>query len=100
MIEHRSALNTILDVNERLQVTPSDRVLGLSSLSFDLSVYDLFGMLAAGGAVVLPAPDDARELSRLAACREPGHAVNRCRHEEISSTTVDAALDEPCRCAR
>ncbi len=29
-------------------------MLALSSLSFDLSVYDIFGLLAAGGAVVLP----------------------------------------------
>ncbi len=39
-------------------------MLGLSSLSFDLSVHDIFGMLAAGGAVVLPAPEDAREPLR------------------------------------
>ncbi|HWM84400.1 MAG TPA: AMP-binding protein, partial [Kofleriaceae bacterium] len=46
------------------EVTPADRVLGLSSLSFDLSVYDVFGMLAAGGALVLPGPADAREPAR------------------------------------
>ncbi|HEX4421052.1 MAG TPA: SDR family NAD(P)-dependent oxidoreductase, partial [Kofleriaceae bacterium] len=32
-IEHRSALNTILDVNEQYAVGPADRVFGLSSLS-------------------------------------------------------------------
>jgi amino acid adenylation domain-containing protein len=64
MIEHRAALNTVLDLNERLQVSGEDRVLGLSSLSFDLSVYDIFGMLAAGGALVLPAADEAREPGR------------------------------------
>jgi len=29
-------------------------VLALSALSFDLSVFDIFGLLAAGGAIVLP----------------------------------------------
>ncbi len=53
-VEHRAAMNTILDVNSRLGVTPQDRVLGLSALNFDLSVYDIFGLLAAGGALVLP----------------------------------------------
>ncbi len=35
----------------------ADRVLALSSLCFDLSVYDLFGLLAVGGAIVIPDPD-------------------------------------------
>ena len=43
---------------------PDDRVLALSSLSFDLSVYDIFGLLAAGGALVMP---DAGAAAR------PGH---------------------------
>src|SRR5205085_10762260 len=42
-------------------VGPNDKILALSSLSFDLSVYDLFGILSAGGTVVMPpeaiAPD-------------------------------------------
>ncbi|MGN9809235.1 hybrid non-ribosomal peptide synthetase/type I polyketide synthase [Micromonospora sp. BQ11] len=54
MIDHRGALNTVVDVNERFRVGEEDRVLALSSLSFDLSVYDIFGPLAVGGAVVIP----------------------------------------------
>ena len=54
MIDHRSALNTIYDINDRFRVSSQDRVLALSSLSFDLSVYDIFGLLAAGGTLVIP----------------------------------------------
>jgi amino acid adenylation domain-containing protein len=54
MIDHRGALNTVLDVNARFGLSPADRVLGLSSLSFDLSVYDIFGTLGAGAALVIP----------------------------------------------
>ncbi|GAA2271146.1 hypothetical protein GCM10010430_66280 [Kitasatospora cystarginea] len=54
MIDHRGALNTIVDINDRFGVGADDRVLALSSLSFDLSVYDVFGPLAVGGAVVMP----------------------------------------------
>ncbi|MDI1463732.1 amino acid adenylation domain-containing protein [Catellatospora sp. KI3] len=54
MIDHRGALNTVRDVNDRFGVGGQDRVLALSSLSFDLSVYDVFGPLAVGGAVVMP----------------------------------------------
>jgi amino acid adenylation domain-containing protein len=60
-IDHRGAVNTVLDVNRRFAVGPGDRVLALSSLSFDLSVYDVFGVLAAGGAVVLPVADERRD---------------------------------------
>lgn len=59
VIDHRGAANTVQDINRRFSVGPGDRVLALSSLSFDLSVYDLFGVLAAGGTVVMPAPGGA-----------------------------------------
>ncbi|MCP4119512.1 MAG: amino acid adenylation domain-containing protein [Desulfobacteraceae bacterium] len=54
MIDHRGAVNTILDINRRFGAGPEDRVIGLSELSFDLSVYDIFGTLGAGGTLVLP----------------------------------------------
>ena len=61
MVEHRAALNTIADVNQRFRVGPEDRVLALSSLSFDLSVWDVFGVLEAGGAVVVPDREQAKD---------------------------------------
>lgn len=65
-IEHRAAANTILDINQRFGVGPHDRVLGLSALAFDLSVYDIFGTLAAGAALVLPEPSASHDPSRWA----------------------------------
>ena len=49
MVEHQAALATIREVNRRWEVVANDRVLGLSSLSFDLSVFDIFGPLSVGG---------------------------------------------------
>jgi amino acid adenylation domain-containing protein len=66
MIDHRGAVNTLRDINERFRVSPADRVLALSNLSFDLSVYDIFGMLAAGGTIVMPDPTVEREPSHWA----------------------------------
>jgi non-ribosomal peptide synthetase component F len=56
LIEHRGAVNTILDINRRFGVTTGDRVLAVCSLNFDLSVYDVFGLLGIGGSLVVPQP--------------------------------------------
>lgn len=56
MISHRGALNTVGDINRRFGIGPTDRVLGLANLGFDLSVWDVFGTLAVGGTLVLPDP--------------------------------------------
>ncbi|MFF8669644.1 amino acid adenylation domain-containing protein [Streptomyces sp. NPDC015242] len=60
-VPHRAAVNTVDDLNERFAVGPEDRCLALSALDFDLSVYDVFGLLGAGGAVVLIDEADRRE---------------------------------------
>ncbi|MEM7556203.1 MAG: amino acid adenylation domain-containing protein, partial [Cyanobacteria bacterium P01_A01_bin.84] len=61
MISHQGAVNTILDINQRFGITEKDSVLALSSLSFDLSVYDIFGTLAAGATLVIPDADLAKD---------------------------------------
>ncbi|MEU8029621.1 amino acid adenylation domain-containing protein [Streptomyces sp. NPDC049099] len=66
VISHRAALNTIEDVNRRFGVTADDRVLGLAGLGFDLSVYDIFGPLSVGGALVLPDPERRTDPSHWA----------------------------------
>ncbi|SMF97498.1 amino acid adenylation domain-containing protein [Methylomagnum ishizawai] len=66
MLSHRAALNTCLDINRRFALGPEDRGLALSALSFDLSVWDIFGMLAAGAALVLPRPASANDPAYLA----------------------------------
>ncbi|HET6882422.1 MAG TPA: amino acid adenylation domain-containing protein [Pirellulales bacterium] len=84
-ITHRSAANTILDVNTRFAVGAQHRVLAISSVAFDLSVYDIFGLLAAGGAIILP--ED--ELSR-----EPSHWLDLVeRHEVTIWNSVPAFME-------
>ena len=61
MIPHCAAINTVQDINRRFQVGANDRVLALSGIDFDLSVYDIFGLLATGGAVVVPSPRTMRD---------------------------------------
>ena len=51
---HQGAMNTNMDLIERFDIGPMDRVLALSSLSFDLSVFDVFATMAAGATLVVP----------------------------------------------
>jgi amino acid adenylation domain-containing protein len=70
MLDHRGRVNNFHDFNTRFGIGPSDRVLAISSLSFDMCAYDVFGTLMAGGTIVLPsaalalAPDEWGELIR------------------------------------
>mgnify|MGYP001942013001 CR=1 FL=1 len=64
LIDHRGAVNTVLDINQRFGVTAQDSVLGLSALWFDLSVWDIFGTFAAGGTLVLPEAEATRDPAR------------------------------------
>lgn len=59
-ISHAAARNTCEDMNKRFAINEHDSVLGLARLNFDLSVYDIFGVLGAGGTLVLPAQDQLR----------------------------------------
>ncbi|WDV47396.1 amino acid adenylation domain-containing protein [Clostridiaceae bacterium M8S5] len=63
VITHSSALNTIEDINNRFNITDKDRALGLSQLNFDLSVYDIFGMLSIGGSIVYPSNERYADAS-------------------------------------
>ena len=66
VISHRAAANTITDINRRFNINQSDRILGLAQLSFDLSVYDIFGPLSVGGVLVYPSVDRLTDPSHWA----------------------------------
>lgn len=63
-ITHESAVNTINDINQRFYIGKKDVCYAISELSFDLSVYDIFGMLAAGGTIVIPKQKDRKAADR------------------------------------
>jgi len=75
VISHRAVLNTILDINERYRVTSEDTTIMLSNLNFDLSVYDIFGMFAVGGTVVIP------EHNRR---KDPKHWIDLISHYGVT----------------
>lgn len=60
-VSHLSALNTIESINRNYTVHSSDVIYGLSNFNFDLSVYDIFGVLGVGGTLVLPLVDECHD---------------------------------------
>ncbi len=84
-ITHAAAWNTIADINARHGIGGDDRVFALSALDFDLSVYDVFGLLGAGGSLLLPTEDQRREPARWPSLLD--------RHGATVWNTVPALLD-------
>ncbi|HLE83424.1 MAG TPA: amino acid adenylation domain-containing protein, partial [Thermoanaerobaculia bacterium] len=64
VVRHRPAANLVSWVNRTFGVGPDDRLLFVTALSFDLSVYDLFGILAAGGTVRLATAEELEDPVR------------------------------------
>ncbi|MFF2625665.1 amino acid adenylation domain-containing protein [Kitasatospora griseola] len=60
-IRHRGVVNNLPDISATAGVGPADRVIALSSPSFDMSVYELLGLAVAGGSVVFPDPGRAKD---------------------------------------
>ncbi|MCG8927721.1 non-ribosomal peptide synthetase [Lentzea sp. CC55] len=75
VVSHRAAANTVDDVNRRFAIGPGDRVLGIAGLGFDLSVWDIFGVLGAGGGLVLPDAGRAADPSHWAEVIDRHHVT-------------------------
>jgi amino acid adenylation domain-containing protein len=85
MLDHRGRVSNFTDFNRRFRIGPGDAVLALSSLSFDMSAYDVLGTLAGGGTIVLP---------RLSELLEPGlWAGLLSRHKVTVWHSVPAMLE-------
>lgn len=85
MMNHQAVSNTVLDINARYGVSSEDRVLALSALNFDLSVWDIFGVLAAGGQMILPAEESLRD---------PGDWGRLMRHYGVTMWNTVPALQQ------
>ena len=59
-IMHTSAVNTCIDLNKKYNVNAEDTILMVSAIDFDLSVYDIFAILSAGGIIVTTSEDNYR----------------------------------------
>ncbi len=65
VVKHQPVINLIEWVNNKFQIGQGDKLLFVTSLSFDLSVYDIFGILAAGATVRLATEEEISEPEKL-----------------------------------
>jgi len=91
MVSHRSVVNHVDDVNRRLQAGPGTRAMATAALHFDMSVYDVFGVLAAGGAVVLPPPDAPADPGQWLATAKAEHVTFWAAVPALMDMVVTAA---------
>jgi amino acid adenylation domain-containing protein len=66
MVEHRGMVNALEATRAEFGVGPGDTCLAVTALHHDMSAFDLFGVLGAGGTVVVPAADRARDADHWA----------------------------------
>ena len=82
MVSHRNLLASTF-ARKAYYKEPVGRFLLLSSFAFDSSVAGIFWTLASGGALVLPAPDDEKDVQKLAAT---------IAHEQVTHTLALPSL--------
>ncbi|HJX29947.1 MAG TPA: amino acid adenylation domain-containing protein, partial [Thermoanaerobaculia bacterium] len=65
MVRHRPVANLLRWAHRAFAFSPADRVLFVTALSFDLSVFDIFGLLGAGGSIRIADEEEIRDPERL-----------------------------------
>lgn len=66
MIEHIGLGNAIISTNQTYHIGEHDSIIAMTPLHHDMSVYDIFGILSAGGKIVIPDEKVRKEPALLA----------------------------------
>ncbi|MBJ8344922.1 non-ribosomal peptide synthetase [Antrihabitans sp. YC2-6] len=90
-VSHRSAANLLCWMQTDLPITADDRVVFKAPVTFDVSVWECFGVLGVGGRLVVLAPDGHLDPAHLMAVIEREHVTIA----EFVPTMLDALLSMP-----
>lgn len=86
VIGHAALLNLVEFMNSEFAIGAQDRALSVASFCFDLSVYDILGVLAAGGTVRLASHEELAD---------PATLVSILQHEPVTLwNSAPAALQQ------
>ena len=61
LLKEAGILNSVLFTNEKYQVKETDTAIALTNVCHDMSMYDMFGMAVAGGTLLVPEKEGARD---------------------------------------
>ena len=90
VLNHSGRVNNFNDFNERFSINFMDKVLSVSSLSFDMCAYDILGTLMAGATIVFP---------NCELVMQPFHWLTLISKYEISIWhSVPVLLEMLCKC--
>ncbi|MEO9236712.1 MAG: non-ribosomal peptide synthetase, partial [Jatrophihabitantaceae bacterium] len=94
VVEHRQVANFVAGMIDAGLLGAGDRVLQFASLSFDVSVLDMFGCLLAGGCAVLAERETLLSPPRLAALMRAERVSMACLPPAVLSVLADQQLPE------
>ncbi|MGW7478002.1 amino acid adenylation domain-containing protein [Nonomuraea muscovyensis] len=90
-VSHRAITNRLHWMQDTFHLTPHDRVLHKTPLSFDVSVWELFWPLTTGAQLVVAPPDSHKDSAHLAALVADHHISTL----HFVPSMLDLFLDEP-----
>ena len=76
-VKHSGAVNSIVDTLRKMNIGSHQCLFAISALSFDISVFDIFGALSAGASIVMPAEKERYDPKAWARIIQQ-HQVNFC----------------------
>jgi len=76
-VKHSGAVNSIIDTLRKMNIGSQQRLFAISALSFDISVFDIFGALSAGASIVIPSEEQRYDPKAWASIIQK-HQVNFC----------------------
>ncbi|MBZ4423361.1 amino acid adenylation domain-containing protein, partial [Myxococcus sp. RHST-1-4] len=92
MVDHRGMLNHLLGMQHGLGMGPENVLAQTAPLSFDISIWQMLGALAAGGTTYVVEDEVVREPPRLAAAlRQAGATVVELVPSLLQALLEDAA---------
>lgn len=72
VLTHEAVVNTLEWVNREFSFSPADRLLFVTSVCFDLSVFDVFGALGAGASIHIATTPQLKDPDALVALVQSG----------------------------
>ncbi|MFE7621768.1 amino acid adenylation domain-containing protein, partial [Streptomyces sp. NPDC057496] len=94
MVTRAGVANFLADMTERLDLGPDDRLLAVTTVSFDIAVLELFAPLLTGGSVVLADDTDRRDPAAVRSlCVREGVTVVQATPGWWHAMAVDGGLD-------